>query len=98
MNYKENQTIAEYCGWTQIHPSGRLDGQLIGYRPRPILGEFHEIPNYMESFDLIIPEIQKLGADKIIEFYQMYLKLNNSQPMLFSKPSQLCKVFLEIIK
>lgn len=39
--------IAEAVGWSKIHTSGRLDGQLVGYPTPPlVLGKFLEIPHY----------------------------------------------------
>lgn len=56
MNHKENQKIAEYCGWFDIHPSGRLDGQLLG-RHQDLAGSLLigskgvEIPDYWNDLN-----------------------------------------------
>lgn len=52
-HHRYNQLIAEYCGWSNIHPSGRLDGQLVGYSMRPVLGEFEEVPDYWNDLNAI---------------------------------------------
>lgn len=43
-HWEMRRRIAEFEGWTSIHESGRLDGQLVGYPPTPIIGKFEEIP------------------------------------------------------
>lgn len=49
--YKYNQMIAEYCGWFAFYPSGRLDGQLFGYPPNFIVGQYLEIPDYWNDLN-----------------------------------------------
>jgi hypothetical protein len=44
------KAMAEESGWTQIRPSGRLDGQMVGYPPNnPIIGKPQPLENYLED-------------------------------------------------
>lgn len=44
--------VAEACGWLNLHPSGRLDGQIVGTNPKlPVIGKYEAPPDYPTSLD-----------------------------------------------
>jgi len=47
-----NIAIAKALGWSGIKPSGRLDGQMVGYPAKnPIVGKPQEIPDYCRDLN-----------------------------------------------
>ncbi len=72
---KQSHLIAEELGWTDIKETGRLDGQLNGRNPIPVLGERHEVPVYPRSLGAC-EEILNHFADK---HFEMNLHLRNDE-------------------
>jgi len=52
------KALADLDGWLNVHESGRLDGQLVGYPPCGLM-KYQGVPAYLTSYDAIIPLIQK---------------------------------------
>lgn len=58
-----NQVLAEWEGWVDIKPSGRLDGQLVGVSPfDPVLLTRVEIPDYCNDLNAIQRAVMKLDS------------------------------------
>lgn len=68
--------IAEANGWTEIHPSGRLDGQVVGRKPGNLLigkqGSNNEIPDYFHDLNACREMVNSL-PETLRDNYQQHL-------------------------
>lgn len=71
--------IADYRGWLNIHESGRLDGQLVGYPPNGLL-QAQEIPpvdlNEMHEAENILRNSTLLPSDPKSKTWLYLLKIS----------------------
>lgn len=69
-DWELRRKIAEACGWLNIHPTGRLDGRLVGTNPEhPIIGQYEEVPDYFLDLNAIHKAEQILTSAQHQDFY-----------------------------
>lgn len=103
--------IAKACGWLEVMPSGRLDGQHVGYHPQhAVIGKREEIPDYPNDLNACHEMEKHLnGYDEMVVYCRNLTDLlcaDNANAAfhlhpwieLHSTPQMRCKAFLETKK
>src|SRR4030095_11551175 len=65
---EKQRTIAEYCGWTHIEESGRLDGQLVGWRTDGLM-KLYEVPDYFNDLNAMHQAEKRLTEEQREVYY-----------------------------
>lgn len=96
------EALAELDGWTVIHHEGKTachEEQFTGDKEGS-MSVF--IPNYLTSYNAIIPLIQKqwksTNTDEGVRWQFLFWNaLMDSECMLFNSPAQLCEALLRAL-
>jgi hypothetical protein len=79
--------IAEACGWIDIKPSGRLDGQILAYPPKNfIVGNREELPNYLNDLNAMHE------AEKVLTSEQRFSYVEELEKILGLTDEVICSV------
>lgn len=101
MNWIKRQKIAEYCGWTHVKPSGRLDGQLMGYPPKtPQVWKYEEIPDYFNDLNAMQQPWDCLGWEEKNECIEILKEIVKDAycEVYFATAAQRAEAFLKTLK
>lgn len=104
---EQRVAIAKACGWLEVMPSGRLDGQHVGYNPKhAVIGNREEIPDYPNDLNACYEmEATMTGIEwkayvgiltSRMDFEDGEITTGNCALAIHSKPGLRCRTFLKV--